>query len=219
MSKYLAKVPQALVIRFLEEGKFKKEIHFFIPQEPTTYLEDIRTQNWQFVLKTMENLVEKGSSIIATPRRTLRLPSGGCLDVITDASGKAFIPIEQRDEKPRIRAPGFQNPWLGYPENLEDCLSGNHVKRESNEEAIFSRNYIPVAAKRPNLEGIYAWKQKLLIPSQEFERKVAIETARKLNLTSELDDQEELEIKYEESDLRDTYYLYQDIEKQRCQRM
>lgn len=210
MSKYLAEVPQAQVIRFEEEGKFKKEIHFFIPQEPITYPEDIRTQDWRFVLTAFENLVQTGFSIIATPGHHLRLPSGGCLDVITDAAGKIFVPIEQRDEKPGIRAPGFQNPWLGYPENLEDCLSGNHIKRESNQEAIFSRSYLPVAAKRPNLEGIYTWQQKLLIPSQAIEREAVIKTARKLNLNLDL---EELEIEYDESTLRDVYCLYQDKER------
>lgn len=208
--KYLAEVLQAQVIRFKEEGKFKKEIHFFIPQEPITYPEDIRTQDWRFVLTTLEKLVETGFSVIATPEHRLRLPSGGCLDVITDTTGKTFIPMEQRDEKPGIRAPGFQNPWLGYPESLEDCLSGNHVKRESNEEAIFSRSYLPVAAKHPNLEGIYTWQQKLLVPPQRLERKVAIETARRLNLDFGL---EELKAGYDKNALRDIYCLYQAKER------
>jgi len=206
MSKYLAEVSNALVIRFEEKGEFKKEIHFFIPKEPTTYPEDTRTQNWRFVLENLENLVETGFSIIATPNQPLRLPSGGCLDVITDSSGKKFIPMEQRDIKPGIRAPGFQNPWLGYPENLEECLSGNHGRRESNEEAIFSRSYLPVASRYPNLEGIYTWQKKLLVPPQEFERAIIIETARKLNLALGL---EELKMEYDETTPRDVYSLYQ----------
>ncbi len=210
MSKYLAEVPQAEVIRFTEGGKFKKEVHFFIPQEPITYPEDTRTQNWQHALNVLETLVNKGLSIIATPKQPLRLPSGGCLDVIKDAEGETYIPIEQRDEKPGIRAPGFQNPWLGYPENLEDCLSGNHVKKESNEEAVFSRSYIPVAAKRPNLEGIYTWQQKLLVPLQEIEKETVLATAKKLNLQVAWED---LEIVYDEETTRDIYYLYQEKEK------
>lgn len=210
--KYLAEVSRAQAVRFEEDGNFKKEVHFFIPRKPITYPRDTRTQNWRFVLTALENLVETGFSVIATPEHRLRLPSSGCLDVITDSAGKTFIPMEQRDEKPGtgIRAPGFQNPWLGYPENLEECLSGNHIKREPNEEAIFSRSYLPVAAKRSNLEGIYTWQQKLLVPPQEFEREVAIETARKLNLSLDL---EELKIKYDESALRDVYCLYQDKER------
>ena len=210
MSKYLAEVSQAEVVRFIEGGKFKKEIHFFISQEPITYPEDTRTQNWQYVLNALGALADKGFSVIATLEQPLRLPSGGCLDVIRDAAGKTYIPIEQRDEKPGIRAPGFQNPWLGYPENLEDCLSGNHVKRESNEEAIFSRSYIPVTAKRPNLEGIYTWQQKLLVPSQKIERETVITTAKKLNLQLAL---EALEIVYDEEATRDIYYLYQEKER------
>lgn len=210
MSRYLAEVSQAEVIRFNEGGEFKKEVHFFIPQRPITYPEDTRTQDWQHVLNTLEALVDKGFSTIATPEQPLRLPSGGCLDIVRDATGKIYIPIEQRGEKPGIRAPGFQNPWLGYPESLEECLSGNHVKREANEEAIFSRNFLPVAAKRPNLEGIYTWQQKLLVPNQEIERETVIATAKKLNLQLAL---EYLEIVYDEESTNDIYYLYQGKER------
>ena len=207
MAKYLAEVPHAQVIRFSEEGNLKKEIHFFIPREPVTYPEDTRTQDWQYVLNTLEELTEKGFSVLAIPEQPLRLPSGGCVDVITDTTNKIYIPMEQRDDKPGIRAPGFQNPWLGYPKNLEDCLSKNHVKRESNEEAIFSRSYVPVTAKHSNLEGIYAWQQKLLVPPQEIERETVLATARKLNLQLA---SEALEIVYDEETTRDIYCLYQD---------
>ena len=210
MSNYLAEVPQAKAIRFIEGGKFKKEVHFFIPQEPITYPKDTRTQNWKYVLNALEALADKNLSIIATPEQPLRLPSGGCLDIIRDATGETYIPIEQRDEKPGIRAPGFQNPWLGYPESLEECLSGNHAKRETNEEAIFSRSFMPVAAKRPNMEGIYIWQQKLLVPFQGIERETVLTTAKKLNLQLALED---LEITYDEETARDIYYLYQGKER------
>lgn len=223
MSKYLAEVYDAQAKRFFVgvQGKkkvFRKEVSFFIPLEPTTYAEDTRTQNWRFVKASLEKLINTGFAIIATPEQPLRLPSGGCLDVIFDASGRVFIAMEKRDEKPDIRAPGFWNPFLGYPASLEECLSRNHIKRESIAEGIFSRKFVPIVVVGPEAEGIYVsrkdiFQQRILVPSQEFEKEVAIKTAKKLSLDPRPERLEKLTMRYNERKARDVYSLYWDLEE------
>ncbi|MFH1714038.1 MAG: hypothetical protein ABH831_00325 [Candidatus Nealsonbacteria bacterium] len=205
MGNYLAEVPWTEAIRFKEGNGFRKEIHCFIPETPITYAEDNRNQEWSYVAEAVRTLIEKGFSSLSSPTWPLRLPSGGCLDIITDSTGKTFFPIEQRDDKPKIRAPGFQNPWLGYPESLEDCIFANHIRKEANQEALFSRR-IPVLAKKPNMESLYTCRQTLLLPMEELERKTALATAEKLNLRLPT---ENLNATYDEENTDDTFYLYQ----------
>lgn len=208
MTKYLAEAPWINAIRFKKGENFSKEIHCFLPEKPNTYPEDTRNQEWNYVKGALKELIERGFTSLSSPLWPLRLPSGGCLDIITDSTGKVFIPIEQRDDNPKIRAPGFQNPWLGYPESLSDCIFANHVKREANEEALFSRR-VAVVSKKPNTEGLYVCHETLLLPSEELERKTALETAEKLGLNFP---KENLSTKYDDEAIRDTFSLYRERE-------
>jgi hypothetical protein len=189
MGKYLAVAPWINAIRFRGKNGFETEVHCFLPEVPTVYTEDNRNQEWSYAAEAVKTLIERGFATLASPLWPLRLPSGGSLDIITDSTGRVFIPMEQRDDKPGIRAPGFQNPWLGYPESLEDCLSGNFIKRETNEE------------------GLYMCKGSILIPTGELERKTALSTAEKLGLLNTR--MEILNTDYDEEACRDTFFLYQ----------
>jgi hypothetical protein len=199
--KYLAEVPRAKVgILSTKRSPARKEFHFLVPAEPRIWEKDDRNQSWQYVLGVLKNLKEKGSSVLATPDEPLRLPSGGCLDVITDTSGRTFIPIEQRDDKPGIRAPGFQNPWLGYPLSFGECLSGEYIAREANEEAVYTTI---------KSNSAYSY-ETILLPEDRFERDTVLSTVKKLGIRQA---SERAEMKYDDLASTDLYRLYVGGEK------